>query len=179
MGSHLGVTFLKRLIPFNMLIYKRKRMQRTPWRVHRLYQLGLVVGVLKGSTAIQKDLNKLEKRAGRHLTKFNSDKHKVLQRLPVQAGGWPPRKHLCRKALGSQKTTDWNQKCPQQLCRPRACWSAETREQVKERDHFPLFNTQKLHLKHFFLVFSFQGMNDIHILSGVHQENKESEAFNA
>lgn len=143
MGNHSGVAFLKRLIPFNIFIYWRKRRQRTPCRVHRWYRLRVVVGALEGSAAIQKDLNKLEKRAGRHLTKFNSDKGKVLQCLPVQAGSWLPRKHLCRKALGFQKTTDWNQKCTQQLCRPRACWTAETREQVKERDNFPLFNTHE------------------------------------
>lgn len=73
----------------------------------------------------------------------------------MQAGCWLPRKHLCRKALGSQKTTDWNQKCTQQLYRPRACWTAETREPVKERDYFPLFKTHEAASEAFFPVVFF------------------------
>ena len=37
--------------------------------------------MLAGGAAVQKDPNKLEKRAGRNLMKFNNDKYKVLHCL--------------------------------------------------------------------------------------------------
>lgn len=65
------------------------------------------MGLLEGSAAIQKDLNKLQKRAGRHLTKFNSDKGKVLECFA--SAGWlltAQETPLQKKALGFQKITD-------------------------------------------------------------------------
>lgn len=129
----------------------------------------------EGHTAIQRDLDRLQKWADKNFSKFNIEKCRVLHGeeqyyIPVNALGHPARKHLCRKELRNLVDTKLNmrQQCTLPL-RLMIFFPALSRElPLSQELFFPLYSVLvRLHLEYSVQFWAPQCKTEVELLEEV------------